>query len=71
MKKHIMLLFALAFIFLACGNQKKNEQSTEMTPEEETAFVEDETEAVDASVNQLKSEVDDSEEKINELLKGI
>ncbi len=70
MKKYI-LIAGLSLFFIACGNQENNEEAEELTPEQETAFVEEESQAIDSSLTEVKATVDDSEKKVDELLEGI
>jgi PBP1b-binding outer membrane lipoprotein LpoB len=70
MKKYIVIIAAALFLS-ACGNQGKTENTDEMTPEQEVAFVEEEIEVIDESVKGVETEVDDSEQKVEELLKEI
>jgi PBP1b-binding outer membrane lipoprotein LpoB len=70
MKKYIMFI-AVALFVSACGNSGKTDATEELSQEEQIVFVEEESEAIDASVKEVQSEVDDSETKVNELLKDI
>lgn len=70
MKKYFALLILIVFM-VACGNSGKDEEKTEMTPEEEQAFVEEETKVIDESVKAVETDVDQTEEKVNELIKDI
>jgi len=70
MKKYIMFIVVALFVS-ACGNSGKTDNTEELTQEEQIVFVEEESEAIDASVKEVQSEVDNSEAKVNELLKGI
>lgn len=70
MKKYI-LIAGLSLFFIACGNQGNNEEAEELTPEQETAFVEEESKAIDSSLTEVKATVDESEKKVDELLEGI
>jgi len=70
MKKYLMGI-AVAMIFTACGNQSNKEKAEEMTPEQETVFVEEESNAVDSSLKAVSNEVEETEVKVNEILKAI
>ncbi len=70
MKKYLVII-TVALFMAACGNQSKKENSDEMTPEQETAFVQEESVAIDSSVKEVTTEVENSEKKVDELLKGI
>ena len=65
------MLIAVALLVSACGNSNKTDNSEELSQEEQLVFVEEESEAIDASLQEVQSEVDNSEAKVNELLKGI
>ncbi len=69
--KKLMFIIAISLGLLACGNQGGSSESKDMTPQEETSFVNEESAIIDASVREVKSEVEESEKKVNELLKGI
>jgi hypothetical protein len=70
MKKYI-LIAGVSLFFFACGNQGTNEETEELTPEQETVFVEEESRAIDSSLTEVTTEVEESERKVDELLEGI
>ncbi|MBS4014427.1 MAG: hypothetical protein KGZ97_11850 [Bacteroidetes bacterium] len=69
--KKLMFIIAISLGFFACGNQGDSGTTKEMTPQEESAFVNEEAAIIDSSVREVKSEVEESEKQVNELLKGI
>lgn len=67
--KKILLPIAMLLLLAASCNSGKNPQ--EMTPEEETQFVADESKAVDSSVTKVTEDVNKTEKDVDNLLNGI
>jgi len=72
MKKYILFI-AFALFFASCGSNT-NEVKTEEVPEiqkEEMKIVEKENAIIDSSVNEIKLEIEETENEVEELLKDI
>lgn len=70
MKKYFIFITIILFMS-ACGNQSNKEKSDEMTPEQEIVFVQEESIVIDSSIKATEAQVENSEEQVEELLKGI
>ncbi len=66
--KKIMLPIAVVLLFAAACNSG---EPKEMTPEEETQFVQEEAKAVDSSVAKVNEDVTTAEGEVDDLLNGI
>lgn len=63
-----MLPIAVVLLFAAACNSG---EPKEMTPEEETQFVQEEAKAVDSSVAKVNEDVTTAEGEVDDLLNGI